>query len=143
MAGFSQVYGLLDADKMLETVRDLASSSDYVVVNIHWGIEYQSKHGQIQQDLAHKLVDAGADAIIGHHPHVVQGSEVYKGKPIFYSLGNFIFDQYFSVETQRGLAVGLSFSENSIEAWTFLLGLEGSQPYIMESSIVETPGSGV
>jgi poly-gamma-glutamate synthesis protein (capsule biosynthesis protein) len=60
----------------------------------------------IQKDLAHKFIDAGADLIIGSHPHVVQEVGLYKNKLIFYSLGNFIFDQYFSVDTQQGLMVG-------------------------------------
>lgn len=59
------------------------------------------------------MIDAGADAIIGSHPHVVQPTEEYKGKMIFYSLGNFIFDQYFSAETMQGLAVGVKLEKGS------------------------------
>ncbi len=65
----------------------------YVVVILHWGIEYQSSPTLNQRKGAHRLVRAGADAIIGHHPHVIQKEEYFNGKPIFYSLGNFVFDQ--------------------------------------------------
>lgn len=77
------------------------------IVFVHWGLEYQTKHSASQEKLAHALIDGGVDLIIGHHPHVVQDIEQYKNKYIFYSLGNFIFDQYFSVNTQQGLALKL------------------------------------
>ena len=64
---------------------------DLVLVNIHWGYEYKDYPSKAQKQLAHSLIDHGADAIIGHHPHVLQGIEVYKEKPILYSLGNFVF----------------------------------------------------
>ena len=86
----------------------LASSSDIQIVLVHWGTEYVLSHSREQQQLAHKLIEYGADAIIGHHPHVIQDIEIYKEKPIFYSLGNFIFDQYFSTDVQEELGVLMS-----------------------------------
>jgi poly-gamma-glutamate synthesis protein (capsule biosynthesis protein) len=94
---------------------------------MHWGTEYQHVNGRLQAEMAHKLIDAGADVIIGHHPHVIQGIEVYQGKPIFYSLGNFVFDQYFSEDTQRGLAIGLVLDKDGIEASIFPLRSSASQ----------------
>ena len=79
----------------------------YLIAFIHWGNEYDTQN-TVQQAFAHDLMDVGVDAIVGSHPHVVQGIETYKEKPIFYSLGNFIFDQYFSKETQEGLAISLT-----------------------------------
>ena len=73
----------------------------------HWGQEYKPKSLKEEQDLAHKMIDTGVDMVIGGHPHVTQEIEIYNDHLIFYSLGNFIFDQYFSKETQEGLAVGL------------------------------------
>ncbi len=108
LAGFSMVYNPFDLDEAAAIVSNLASSTELVVVNIHWGTEYEHQFRPQQQAVAHRLIDAGADIIVGHHPHVVQGVERYAGKLIFYSLGNFIFDQYFSVDTQRGLALGLT-----------------------------------
>lgn len=63
-----------------------------IFVQIHWGTEYKSEPDLTQRKHAHQLIDAGADVIIGHHPHVIQTIELYKDKPIFYSVGNFIFD---------------------------------------------------
>lgn len=107
LAGYSMVYGLLDETAMVEQIRTLAASTDFVIANVHWGVEYVHEHNSVQTRVAHALADAGADLVIGHHPHVVQDREVYNGVPIFYSLGNFIFDQYFSPETQEGVGVGV------------------------------------
>ena len=105
LAGYSMVYSKLDNDKLLAAVEQLAEKSDFTVVQIHWGVEYEHMANPLQVQIAHSLIDAGADVVIGHHPHVVEGLEIYRGKPIFYSLGNFIFDQYFSPDTQEELAV--------------------------------------
>ena len=121
-AGFSMVYGELNKDKVVSEIKNLKAKSDLVIVNIHWGEEYQHQFNKKQQDLAYVMIDAGADIIIGHHPHVVQGVEIYKNKPIFYSLGNFIFDQYFSQDTQEGL--GLAIESNSSDNRILLLPLK-------------------
>ena len=89
--------------------------SDRVVVFPHWGEEYQTKHNLAQERLAHDWIDAGADLVIGSHPHVVQDAEIYKGHPIFYSLGNFIFDQDWSLETQKGLIIAGKFTDKVTE----------------------------
>lgn len=88
------------------------TGTDFIILNTHWGDEYKEISNQRQRQLAHDFIDAGVDAIIGHHPHVVEEMEMYKDKPIFYSLGNFIFDQYFSQETQQGFAVGLALRQD-------------------------------
>ncbi len=93
---------------LLEKVKQ----ADWRIVNVHWGEEYKPVSNQHQREFAHALIDAGADIIIGHHPHVVQEVEIYKDKPIFYSLGNFIFDQYFSKETQEGLGIKLTLTND-------------------------------
>jgi poly-gamma-glutamate synthesis protein (capsule biosynthesis protein) len=68
----------------------------------------------VHKRFAHELVDAGVDIIIGQHPHVVQGIELYEGKPVFYSFGNFIFDQYFSQETQESFMALLRFDDGAL-----------------------------
>ncbi len=75
------------------------------IAYVHWGDEYVLTHNNTQQVIAEKLIDRGVDVVVGHHPHVVQDVGFYKGRPIFYSLGNFIFDQYFSEDVQEGLGV--------------------------------------
>ncbi len=89
----------------------------HAVVFLHWGEEYSLFPTEDQVNLAHSLIDAGADAVVGCHPHVVQGIEVYHGRPIAYSLGNLLFDQTLP-ETQRGLVVTLSFGQDSITGIT-------------------------
>jgi poly-gamma-glutamate synthesis protein (capsule biosynthesis protein) len=91
----------------LEKVATSSAAVDILVVSVHWGEEYQNEHNFHQGTAAHEFVDAGADLIIGHHPHSLQDIEKYKGAYIFYSLGNFIFDQYFREELTRGLVVSV------------------------------------
>jgi poly-gamma-glutamate synthesis protein (capsule biosynthesis protein) len=79
-------------------------NADLVIVHVHWGLEYDSSYHPRQKDLAHALIDAGADIIVGHHPHVLESVEVYKNGVIFYSLGNFIFDQGWSRTRESVLA---------------------------------------
>ena len=85
--------------------------SDFQIVYIHWGEEYSETHSSTQRALAEELVQACADIIVGHHPHVIQDVDIIRGVPVFYSLGNYIFDQYFSDEVQEGLVVVLRLEE--------------------------------
>ncbi len=118
--GFNDTEHSLSLEKVKMVIADAKSKAKFVIVNIHWGEEYQQHSNMRQQTLAHQIIDWGADAIIGHHPHVVQEMEVYNDKLIFYSLGNFIFDQYFSKPTQEGISVGLTMSEDGKIDWTAL-----------------------
>lgn len=86
-----------------EIIQNAAGQVDHLVVSFHWGDEYKTIHNDRQEHLARRAVDAGARLVIGHHPHVVQDTEVYKNSFIAYSLGNFIFDQKFSAATMQGL----------------------------------------
>lgn len=97
--------------RLIKKAKD--GGAEIIMVNIHWGNEYKVISNTQQRTLAHTLIDSGVDVIIGHHPHVVEEMEIYKGHPIFYSLGNFVFDQYFSVPTQQELGVGLVFKEEN------------------------------
>lgn len=83
-----------DRKKMLADIAAAAKTVDFVIVSVHWGIEYADNANQSQRTLAHQMVDAGADLILGHHPHVIQGLELYKDRLIAYSLGDFVFDHY-------------------------------------------------
>lgn len=97
----------LDMDLALEKIQEYDAEVDFLIIGVHWGPEYFTTAPQYIVDMAHQMVDAGADFIWGHHPHVVQNSEIYNDAPIYYSLGNFVFDQYWSRATQEGLVVGL------------------------------------
>lgn len=100
--GLSDIEIRLNLKEKAALIKEWKDKWYVVIVNIHFGTEYQKKHNKTQENIAHTLVDNGAAIIIGHHPHVVQDSETYKGVPIYYSLGNFIFDQPFP-ETLEGL----------------------------------------
>jgi poly-gamma-glutamate synthesis protein (capsule biosynthesis protein) len=93
-------------------IKRLQDENEYVIVQIHWGEEYNLKFTSRQQKVGRELLDSGADIVLGHHPHVVEPIEVYKGKLIFYSFGNFIFDQ-IGVEENKGLAVKLKLDNSS------------------------------
>src|SRR5690606_14983682 len=84
---------------VLNEIEAAKNISDYIIVMPHWGIEYEHVPRSSQIERAHSWIDNGADAVIGMHPHVIQSFEIYNNKPIFYSLGNFLFDQYFSYHT--------------------------------------------
>lgn len=109
-------HSLYDAGTMevVTEITALRPACYRVVVFAHWGDEYTPVANAQQIAAAHSFVDAGADLVIGAHPHVVQNVEVYKGKAIFYSLGNFMFDQDFSWATTHGLAVRVSFGEETM-----------------------------
>ncbi|MGA8941351.1 MAG: CapA family protein [Thermoactinomyces sp.] len=93
-----------DPDIFFRNVAKAKKNADLVIVHMHWGEEYDSGFHPRQRDLGHALVDAGADIVIGHHPHVLEPVEVYKRGVIFYSLGNFISDQGWSRTRESVLA---------------------------------------
>lgn len=94
---------LLASDPNLSNIISEAKNAvDILVVSFHFGEEY-SPVSTRQKTLAHNAIDSGADIIVGHHAHVMQATETYNGKLIFYGLGNYIFDQYFSPHTMRGM----------------------------------------
>lgn len=78
----------------LDAIRRAAGSSDLVVVMIHWGVELDTQPRAYQVDEAHRMIDAGADVIFGGHSHRLQPMETYRGRPIFYSLGNFVWPRF-------------------------------------------------
>jgi len=92
----------LDPAQALTDIRFARPLADIVIVCPHWGVEYALKPTRDQVDMAHQMIDAGADMIVGSHPHVVQPVEKYHDRWIAYSLGNFIFDQQ-GPNTHRGL----------------------------------------
>jgi poly-gamma-glutamate synthesis protein (capsule biosynthesis protein) len=100
----------LVASYVREDVRAVrAAGADVVIVFPHWGTEYQAKPFAAQQRLARMIIDAGADMVIGNHAHWAAAMEVYKGKPIWYALGNFVFDQTWSEPTMEGITLELTF----------------------------------
>lgn len=108
-------------------------AADMVIVSMHAGKEYTRQPTQFQKDFAHAACDAGASVVIGHHPHWVQPVEYYGDCIIFYSLGNFVFDQMWSEETQLGLVAKISFDEDEKpSAKLFPVKIEKTVPRILE-----------
>lgn len=137
--GFNTTDNALDRAAAAPILAQAASSSDVVIAYVHWGIEYQNKPDPASVELAHWLIDHGVDAVIGGHPHWVRGFSSYKGKPIAWSLGNFIFDQDFSLETRQGLALGLTVRKSQVAGRKMEISIEPipvqidkSQPRIVE-----------
>lgn len=105
--GLNDAVTHLDVPAAVDRIKELDSQVDILIVAVHWGFEYEPVARESVVSKAHQFVDAGADFIWGSHPHVVQNHETYNGAPIYYSLGNFVFDQYFSQEVKHGLVLGL------------------------------------
>jgi gamma-polyglutamate biosynthesis protein CapA len=126
-------YPNLDKSEILSQIKTLKPQVDWLIVSIHWGNEYLPVPEKWRQNFAHQLIDTGADIIHGHHPHVWQPPEIYEGKPIFYSLGNFIFDQSWSYETSHTNIVRLTLSKNQIlKTETFPVVIKfNSQPWLI------------
>ena len=105
---------------------------------MHWGNEYQQKFSQRQQAIAHGLIDAGVDVVVGSGPHVLQPVEVYKGKAIFYSLGNFIFDQDWSKATQQGAVIGARIEGKEISYYLLPISMLNGQVSVATTTASST-----
>jgi len=101
-----------DIDYLL--INNSKKQVDVLIVMVHWGNEYTSTPTLSQKSIATELIRAGADVISGSHPHWIQDIDTIDGKPIFYSLGNFVFDQPWSEETKKGLAIRLTYQKNTL-----------------------------
>ena len=105
----------LSQESMQEDIKEVKDKADLIIVSFHYGDEYTLKPNPWQVLISRAAIDAGADLVIGHHPHVVQPYEQYKQGYIFYSLGNFIFDQGFSEETTKGQIVEVLIEDKKIK----------------------------
>jgi poly-gamma-glutamate capsule biosynthesis protein CapA/YwtB (metallophosphatase superfamily) len=101
---------------------------DRVIVTFHWGVPYERQPSSADQAKARLAVDYGADVVIGHHPHIVQPAEVYRGRPIFYSVGNFAFGSGNS--RAEGLAVGVRFDEQQTTVEVYPLYVKNRDPRV-------------
>jgi poly-gamma-glutamate synthesis protein (capsule biosynthesis protein) len=129
--GLEEVVYKIDDKKAVEKISELTGEGYKVIPFVHWGVEYQHRPNQRQMELAHEFIDAGAVAVLGCHPHVVQSFENYKGRPIFYSLGNSIFDQDFSQDTQEGLSTAIIIANDQIEVYFLPIRIIKSQMRLM------------
>src|SRR5581483_11016766 len=111
-----------------------AAGADVVIVYPHWGTEYDPTPFAGQRALAHDAIDAGADMVIGNHAHWAGAVEIYHGRPIWYALGNFVFDQTWSEPTMEGITLELTFrGSRLVQAWMHPhLILGGAQPNFLD-----------
>jgi len=105
----------MNVETLPEDLATAEDQADFVIVSMHSGTEYVVEPNSRQKEFAHTAIDNGADMVIAHHPHVVQRAEIYNEKLIFYSLGNFVFDQMWSQDTREGLAIFLTLSKTGTE----------------------------
>jgi len=114
-ATISGIAWLTD-ENLKSGIETAKKTADIVIVSFHFGEEYQENANINQKYFSHLAIDYGADLVVGHHPHVIQNVEAYKNGIIAYSLGNFIFDQNFSEETMKGLALEIFLEDGKIVA---------------------------
>jgi len=109
----------LDEDRVAESIQHTKQKLgvDFLIVYPHWGWEYQKLASTRQRQMARLMIASGADAVVGGHPHVTQDIEVYQGKPIFYSLGNFVFDGFSDRDTRTGWLLELSLKQAGGVSW--------------------------
>jgi len=110
----------LDKERIAISVSEAAKNGNFVIVYLHGGTEYAPEPDVTMRGYAHLAIDKGANLVLGSHPHVVQEVEKYRGKYIFHSLGNFIFDQLWSLETRESIIAKIYISENKVERLEFL-----------------------
>ncbi|HAV43390.1 TPA: hypothetical protein DCX15_05180 [bacterium] len=117
-------------EEIIEEIKKIRDKVDFVIVSFHWGVEFQHTPTINQVETAHKLIDAGADFILGHHPHVLQSIENYKGRYIIYSLGNFVFDQH-KLPQRQSMIFCCTFEKGRIKDTHFIpILIRDFRPYI-------------
>ena len=107
-------FDFIDSEEIISLIKSLDEETNHIVIFAHWGEEYEPLANSSQQQIARKYIDSGADLVIGAHPHVIQNKEEFNDKIIFYSLGNFVFDQYFSPQVRCGLIQSFEFTPDKI-----------------------------
>jgi poly-gamma-glutamate synthesis protein (capsule biosynthesis protein) len=129
-------FGGKDADAISEDIKYHDTLLNINIVYAHWGEEYEEKSNEKIREIAEKFIDNGADLVIGSHPHVIQNIDEYKDKKIFYSLGNFVMDQYFEENVRKGLLVYADITLEGIETYTKIIYLnaDGSTAFYNENT---------
>ena len=126
------LFTTYDPTGLIEEIKMAKEKSDLIVVYVHWGLERKNYPEKYQRQLAQQYIDAGADLVIGSHPHVLQGIEYYNGKPIVYSLGNFIFNN--SIERTAILKVVLT-KDNDVKLFLLPCKATNAKTYFIDNSL--------
>ncbi len=125
---------LEEPSSLIETIHQEDAAERFVIIFPHWGNEYAPQPSVAQREAAEMFINAGADLIIGAHPHVVQPIELVRGVPVAWSLGNFIFDQDWSQATQEGLMLTVTVTDNMVTIAPVPVSIQGRQALLMESA---------
>jgi poly-gamma-glutamate capsule biosynthesis protein CapA/YwtB (metallophosphatase superfamily) len=126
-------HAWLDPARMAADIRATRPKVDFLVVFTHWGIEYHPSESAEQFAMAQVAIDAGADFVVGSHPHVIQPSSTYRGKPIVFSLGNFVFDEMWSEDVRRGNVLTLAVQGSKLLNWSLRqsrIGADGAPSWV-------------
>ena len=108
-------------DQVIADIRAAkAAGADHVIPFMHWGWENTAQPDERQRNFARRMIDEGASAVVGSHPHVTQGAEIYRGKPIVYSLGNFVFDGFNYADARHGWLLRLHIDREGVQHWETL-----------------------
>lgn len=126
-------YAPADPNLIKKDIDEAKNNSDMVIVVFHYGNEYSTQPNSYQVTLSHECIDDGADMVIGSHPHVIQTIETYNGKPIFYSLGNFVFDMSNSA-THESLMVEMDLNNNTANIKVHPMVLVNYKPQLMNNA---------
>lgn len=134
--GLQEGVASADEAKIQSDISEARKEAEVVVVAFHWGVEYQNQPSSRQRYLGHFAINAGADLVIGNHPHWIQPIEIYKDKIIAYAHGNFVFDQEWSLKTKQGVIGRYTFYDNQLVDVEFLpvLIVNYGQPYFLSGS---------
>lgn len=138
LLGWNNTDNPIDRTEAAKAIKLAKEQATLVISVLHWGNEYRDRPDAGNVEFAHWMIDQGVDVVIGGHPHWVQGISEYKGKPIMWSLGNFIFDQDWSKETQQGLALKLNITPQTVEITPVPLSIIASQPKVEMGAILTT-----
>ncbi len=110
----------IDRDVMTSAIATLRQREPALIIipYLHWGEEEERRHNAEQETLAKAMIDAGADLVVGAHPHVVQDVGEHRGRPIFYSLGNFVFDNFDDPECYKGCILSIDMAGRNVVRWS-------------------------
>ena len=126
------------AENIVPTIQHAKKNADLVVVNIHWGIEYNKEPSERQRDMARAISDVGADIIVGHHPHVLSEIELIGDTVVFYSLGNFIFDQGWTRTKDSAIAQFHIDKKGKRSIEVIPIRIKEAQPYVTRNPYYRT-----
>lgn len=141
--GWNTTDNPIDLTQAKRAIDVAKTQADTVIAFMHWGLEYKDHPTAENVTLAHWLIDQGVDIVVGGHPHWVQGISSYQGKPIVWSLGNFVFDQDWSRETQQGMAIKFRITSAEVGITPVPLSIKLSQPKLEEGSALQDRLSGL